>query len=95
MFNFFLGGKTFLSQLNGDGLKKRIQKTDMSSTVLSTTTEIGLPVRLQIRSPWVLQGKTNMNLINWSTLNMTFALKYVIEEYISFLYQGIIRYPLL
>ncbi|XP_075218968.1 vitellogenin-like isoform X2 [Lycorma delicatula] len=67
--------ESIMKHVTQEGFKRHFLKTDVFSTALSTTTELGFPVRLQLRTPWFLHGNTFMKAFD-DYLNVTFSFRF-------------------
>ncbi|XP_039298807.1 uncharacterized protein LOC111043778 [Nilaparvata lugens] len=64
-------GRKMMTELLLGKLQYDHLKLDMSSTMVSTTTELGLPVRLQMRVPSITQFNVSARLLQEYALNST------------------------
>ncbi|RZF38098.1 hypothetical protein LSTR_LSTR006497 [Laodelphax striatellus] len=62
-------GRKLMTQLLLGKLQYDHLKLDMSSTMVSTTTEMGLPIRLQMRVPSIVQFNASAKLLQNNALN--------------------------
>nr|QIQ19557.1 vitellogenin 1 [Sogatella furcifera] len=62
-------GRRMMTQLLLGKLQYDHLKLDMSSTMVSTTTELGLPIRLQMRVPSIMQFNASARLLQNNALN--------------------------
>lgn len=58
----YTGGLRILSEILSEGKALSYQKADMDCFHMSTTTDLGFPVEFRVRTPWVVQAKSDLNI---------------------------------